>query len=95
MEYWEQFTKSKEMKMEPDKTKINIIIKSTLAEKLGVDTEDIQDEDSLSEDLHMNPADITDIIESLKQKGLDTPELYFSETDTVGELVEALCENYD
>lgn len=65
-------------------------IKSLLAEHIGVEAEDIKDEDSFSIDLHMGPAELVDFSENLKKMGLDMSQIDFSTTETVGELLEAL-----
>ncbi len=66
------------------------IIKNILAEYLGIEAEDIHDDDSLVDDLHMNASDITDFTHELEAKGVDISELDFTQIDTVGEMLEAL-----
>lgn len=61
-----------------------------LAEHIGVEPEDINDEDSLSEDLHMNPAEISDFVHSLGEAGFSISSLNLTEIETVGDLLEAL-----
>lgn len=61
-----------------------------LAQYLGIDPEDINDDDSLSTDLHMRASDLTDFIQSLNQIGIDTSRVDLTEIDTVEELIEAL-----
>ncbi len=79
-EFWVQYIKMDKV------TKI----KSLLAEHIGVDADDIKDEDSFSEDLHMGPMELVDFTEALKKIGFDTSAIDFSTIDTVGELLEAL-----
>ena len=45
-----------------------------MAEHLGVEPTDIDDDASLTEDLNLNPAGITDILESIKELPLETDE---------------------
>ena len=52
--------------------------------------EDVDDETSLKEDLHMDPASITDYIEILSKAGFDTDRLDLTEIETFGDLLEAL-----
>lgn len=67
-----------------------VLIKELLAQSLGVETEDINDDDSLVDDLHMRTTDLVDFVESLGDKGLNTSSLDLAKIDTVGELVESL-----
>jgi len=61
-------------------------IKEILAEYVGVDKEEISDEDTLSEDLHMSASDLTNLSEILKGKGIT--EVDFTVIKTVGELAD-------
>ena len=63
-------------------------IKSLLATFLGIEESDIADDDSLKEDLHMNPSDIIDFVHVLKENGLEIDESKLEETETVMELVD-------
>jgi acyl carrier protein len=65
-------------------------IKDQLAKYLGVNTEDITEEDTFFDDLHMQPSDFADFVEELSEKGFDTEDLDMATVSTVGELVEAL-----
>ncbi|OGM28427.1 hypothetical protein A2962_04700 [Candidatus Woesebacteria bacterium RIFCSPLOWO2_01_FULL_39_61] len=63
-------------------------IKKLLSEYLGVEPDDIDEEDSLVADLHMKPTDLTDFVEILDTRGLDISKLELTEIETVGELIE-------
>jgi acyl carrier protein len=65
-------------------------VKRELADYLGVDMEDIEDETELSTDLHMDAVMLTDFMEILKKAGFDTSQLDFTEIETFLELIEAL-----
>ncbi len=65
-------------------------IKRELADFLGVDMEDIEDETELTTDLHMDAVMLTDFMEILTKAGFDVSQLNFTEIDTFLELVEAL-----
>ena len=65
-------------------------VKKHLAEYLGVEIEDIDDEDSLTQDLHMRPSDLTDFLETLKTNNIDTNTVDLTEIETVGELIDAV-----
>ncbi len=65
-------------------------VKELLAEQIGVDTEDLKDEDAFIEDLHMTNADLTDFGQKLEARGANISELDFSALETVGELTEML-----
>lgn len=69
---------------------IKDIVITSLADFLGVTKEDITTEDSLTEDLHINPSDLSDYLESLGGKGLNTNDLKMDNIDTVGELIDEL-----
>jgi acyl carrier protein len=68
-------------------------IKSLLATFLGVEETDINDDDSLKEDLHMSPSDIIDFVHVLKENGLEIDETQLGETETVEELSENVSPN--
>lgn len=76
MESWVQYTTMKEK------------ILKILADFLGVEPGDINDEDSLIEDLHMTPSDLTDFVELLSTNGLDTTKLEISEIESLNDLYE-------
>lgn len=63
-------------------------ITKLLADFLGVDTSDITPDDSLTEDLHMTPADLTDFMEVLTTSGIDTSKLNMAEIETLEDLHE-------
>lgn len=65
-------------------------VKRELADFLGTDMEDIEDDSVLTEDLHMSPSDITDFTEILKTAGYDASQLDFTEIETFSDLIEAL-----
>jgi len=73
------------------KTKdIDSLIKETIAEQLGVDVEDVSADDSFSDDLHMGPIELSELIEGLKKKGIDATRINLSDVVTVSELIELL-----
>jgi acyl carrier protein len=78
------------MDAEFDKTKESV--RRELANFLGVDTEDIEDDSSLTEDLHMKATDLADFMEILTRMDMDTEGVDLTETETFLELVEALTE---
>lgn len=65
-------------------------IKRELADFLGVDMEDIEDETEFTTDLHMDAVALTDFMEILTKAGFDVSSLDFNEIDTFLELIEAL-----
>lgn len=65
-------------------------VKRELADFLGVDMEDIEDETVLREDLHMDPANLTDFMSILTKAGFDAEELDMTQIETFADLVEAL-----
>ncbi|KKR30697.1 hypothetical protein A2715_01615 [Candidatus Woesebacteria bacterium RIFCSPHIGHO2_01_FULL_39_32] len=69
------------------------IVLELLASHLGVEPDDVSEDDSLTTDLHMRVTDISDFLGSLEEKGIDVDEIDLAEIETVGELIEALGEN--
>ncbi|HKB88806.1 MAG TPA: acyl carrier protein [Patescibacteria group bacterium] len=65
-------------------------IKRELADYLGVDMEDIDDETEFTTDLHMDAVMLTDFMEILTKAGFDVTQLDFNEIETFLDLVEAL-----
>ena len=61
-----------------------------LAEQIGVEPEDIDEEDAFLTDLHMNPTELSDFVHSLTSLDLDVGRLNLTEIETVVELLEAL-----
>lgn len=72
------------MKITPSK------INEILAAQIGVEPEDLNPADSFTEDLHMTNADLTDFTHKLTEAGVDPSDIDFAETETLGELMEAL-----
>ncbi len=73
-----------------EKKTIEKTIKEIIAIQIGVEPDDISEEDSLAEDLHMSAADLSELIENLKSKGIDASEIDFSEVQTIKDLIESL-----
>ena len=65
-------------------------VRQELADYLGVDLEDIEDESVLTVDLHMAALDLTDFEQILKNNGFDTSKIDFTEIETFEDLVEGL-----
>lgn len=76
--------------MESQVNKINQLVKNELANFLGVDLEDIEDESSLEIDLHMKASDLTDFMEILKRMNMDTTSVNLTEIETFSDLIDAL-----
>lgn len=68
-------------------------IKDLLADFLGVEKGDINDDDSLKDDLHMTPSDIIDFVHILKENGFEIDETNLEEIDTVDQLTEDFTPN--
>lgn len=61
-----------------------------LAEQIGVEKDDLKEEDFLTEDLHMNPTEIADFIHLLGSEGFETSLLNLEEIETLEDLILAL-----
>ena len=57
---------------------------------MGVEVDDIQEDDSFFNDLHMSPIELTDFLTELGEKEVDTSQIDLTKMTTVGELLEAL-----
>ncbi len=68
-------------------------VRRELANFLGVETEDIEDDVSLTEDLHMKATDLTDFLEVLTRMGMETSNVDLTETETFLDLVETLTDH--
>ncbi|MCX7928273.1 MAG: phosphopantetheine-binding protein [Patescibacteria group bacterium] len=69
---------------------LELKVKKSLADYLGIETEDISLDDSFKEDLHMQATDLADFLEHLSEKGLPTDQIDIVQIQTVGELIELL-----
>jgi hypothetical protein len=65
-------------------------VKRELADYLGIDVEDVDDDSILAEDFHMKPNDLTDFMEILTTAGFDTSKIELTEIETFSDLVEDL-----
>jgi acyl carrier protein len=72
-----------------EKTKL-LQFKQILAEFIGVSVEDIDNDDSFSEDLHMQPSDLSDFVHILEENGFDTKRVDLSKIESVADLTESL-----
>lgn len=75
---------------DPKTKEVDSLIKETIAEQVGVDVEDVSADDSFSDDLHMGPTELSELIERLWKKGIDTTRINLSDVITVSDLVELL-----
>ena len=65
-------------------------VKEFLAEQIGAEPEDLNEEDSFVEDLHMTNADLTDFAHKLTEAGVNPTEIDFATIETLGELIDAI-----
>jgi isopentenyldiphosphate isomerase len=79
--------------MESDFNKTKDTVRHKLANFLGVEAEDIEDDSILAEDLHMKASDLTDFMEILSRMDMDTEGVDLTETETFLDLVEALTDH--
>lgn len=78
--------------MESELNKTKEIVRQELANFLGVEKDDIEDESSLTEDLHMKSTDLTDFMEVVARMGMETTGIDLTETETFLDFVEALTD---
>ncbi|KKQ24415.1 MAG: hypothetical protein US62_C0044G0006 [Candidatus Woesebacteria bacterium GW2011_GWA1_37_8] len=67
-----------------------LLFKQTLAEFLGLDVEDIGNDDGLYEELHMQPSDLSDFLHKLGELGFDTTKTDLTKVESVDDLIETL-----
>lgn len=66
------------------------VVKSLLSNLIGVEPEDIKDEDYLDEDLHMGATEVADFLQKLQDQGFDTTGIEKINELSVGEITEFL-----
>lgn len=69
------------------------LIKNTLANQIGVEKDDLKDEDVLSDDLHMGPSEIVDYFNELEKLGFDPTLIEKPEEQTLGDIVETFSQH--
>jgi len=79
--------------MDNDLTKTKDVVRRELSNFLGVEAEDIEDDVSLTEDLHMKATDLADFLEVLTRMGMETAGVDLTETETFLDLTEALTDD--
>ncbi len=73
--------------------KNGVEIKKYLSEYLGIDSDDLANDDYLKEDLHMNSVEISDFLHLLKNKGVDLNLSQITEINTVQDIIDISSEN--
>jgi len=79
--------------MDNDFTRTKELVRRELSDYLGLEPDDIEDDSSLTEDLHMKASDLTDFMEVLTRMGMETAGVDLMETETFLDLVESLTKN--
>lgn len=59
-----------------------------IADQIGTEADDLNESDSLRDDLHMSSVDLAEIIQKIEEAGMGNVDL--TEIDTIEELLEAL-----
>jgi acyl carrier protein len=83
------------MNNDPDQTNSNQKYREViklLSEFLGVEEDDIHMDDSLREDLHMSPSDITDFVQILNDHGFDVELTDLTIIETLDELLDKIIQ---
>lgn len=68
-------------------------VKRLLSDFLGIEPDDIEEDFSLTEDLHMKATDLTDFMEILSAKGYDTESVDFAEVETFSDFIDFLTQH--
>ncbi|MCH7641473.1 hypothetical protein IID22_04725 [Patescibacteria group bacterium] len=66
------------------------LVKEVLADLIGVESEDIELEDSLRDNLHMGATDLSDSLKLLGDRGINTDRVDLTEIASVADLVDSL-----
>lgn len=70
-----------------------IEIKKYLAGYLGIEENDLENDDHLKEDLHMNSLEIADFFHLLKDKGIDLNLSKIDEIESLQDIIDISFEN--
>lgn len=73
-----------------DTKELNNKLKTILAEHLGVETADINDDDDFIADLQMEPTSIFDFQEMLESNGFEVSKIDFKEIHNLEDLIDSL-----
>ena len=73
--------------MNDTEQKIKDLVIAKLAEHIGVETEDINLEDSLIDDLHLNIVEIGDFLQELSKEGIEIEETKYKNIKTISDLI--------
>jgi len=73
--------------MNDTEEKIKDLVIGKLAEYIGVETEDINLEDSLIDDLHLNITEISDFLQELSKEGIEIEETKYKNIKTISDLI--------
>lgn len=65
-------------------------IKNLLADYLGLEPNDILEDDMLANELFMKPTDIADFLHRLEAEGIDTSSIDLGALETVEDLIDAI-----
>ena len=76
--------------MSDTEQKIKSLVVNKLAEHIGVDSEDINMDDFLDEDLHLNAAEISDFLQKLSEEGVEIEESELENIETVSDLIDEI-----
>jgi len=68
-------------------------VKKIISEFLGIEEDDIQNDDFLTDDLHMTPADLSELKQTIEEEEISSTNLDFTKINSVEELIEELDEN--
>lgn len=71
------------------------MIKKTIADHLGVDLQDVNEEDAFFNDLHMNPTELYDLIETFSKDGYDIVPEEVANCETVSDLIDLIATKED
>jgi len=77
----------------PDEgNKLRSVIAKSLAEHIGVEADDIKDDDFFFDDLHMNPTELSDFVHELETLSIDTTKIDMEELETFEDLLDQISQ---
>lgn len=79
--------------MNKEENEIRHHVKKLISDFLGIEIGDMEDDFSLTEDLHMKPTDLTDFFIKLSDAGFNTDKLDIAQIETLEDLIDELTLN--
>jgi|GEM_PF-1650593 hypothetical protein len=73
--------------------KLRSLVAKALADHIGVEADDIKDDDFFFDDLHMNPTELTDFVHEIESLGVDSTKINLEELETFEDLLDQVSQS--